>query len=237
METTCCGLECCLDVAYCGTNSICSEKPVCTETATKSATRWSTIVNSITVYEAEEDEEEEEEPEFECPETSVVNDQGATLLLGDDCGLTLYPATISSSSALATVQPRSPLTANSPPELTVRRRQEPPCISTVTSTTTTYATSITVTSTSKTVATKGPEDFSCVPMSVTNAAGAELALDEECSLEYQPAGSSSGAAQITSAGNDSGGLGSTTTGGAAPGHPNSYIRLLLGAICILSFMT
>lgn len=68
-------------------------------TATPLATVRNISRNTVTVY--KEEEEANGEPEFECPEMSVTNDQGATVQLGDDCGLTLYPPPGSSSAALA----------------------------------------------------------------------------------------------------------------------------------------
>ncbi|KAL9039808.1 MAG: hypothetical protein Q9214_004724 [Letrouitia sp. 1 TL-2023] len=184
---TCCGQECCSKYATCK-NGDC-EGNTCTITRTYSTTSFATHVNTVT--KVQEPEGEEEAPEFTCVPMTATDAAGDTLELGDDCGLTFEPAdagpTDSSSSTTAIptrkIKPRAP-------------QVDDTCLYTSTSVVT--YTKYTITTTTTTVTREEPsQSFSCLPMSVTNRAGDELSLDEECKLAFSP-GSNSAAAETTS---------------------------------------
>lgn len=173
-DLTCCGKECCSRYATCRADGYC-EGNKCTVTSTYSTTRYATQIKTVTKI--TEPEEEEEAPEFTCPPLTVTNQEGDTLELGDDCGLTLNPAT-EDLTATASETNSPTLKARAP-------QADDNCLYTTTDVVT-YS-KITVTTKTTTVTREEPTAaFSCPPLSVTNAAGDELSLDEECKLGFSP---------------------------------------------------
>ena len=212
LDLACCENECCTSDGHCGSDGYCQAN-TCTVTSTSTTTSYYTFTSTIT--ELAESEEAEQAPEFTCPPISATNSASETLQLGTDCTLTLYPpptdiSTTSSSTGAGapSVKPRA--TADGPN-----------CL--ITSTSIVGYTIQTVTTTIMTVTeTETPEGFSCPPMTVTNALGDELSLDQECQLEYSPGSltpsstsSASGAGAATSSG------GGTKTSGVGKASPAS----------------
>ena len=74
-----------------------------------------------------------------------------------------------------------------------------------------------------------PEDFSCVPLTVTNAVGDELTLDEECKMEFSP-GSSNSSLSSTPFATEGSSTGTGSGGGVTSGSARSvsYYGMLLG---------
>ncbi|KAK2766245.1 hypothetical protein FQN54_007762 [Arachnomyces sp. PD_36] len=166
-----------------GIQSLCytrNAQPTKTESCPSATTTTSTVteetkIASTTTRTVTQTPDEEELPEFSCPPMTVTNDLGDTLALGDDCALEFTPSTATANAAVNgnAAEPRA---APCPAQST----------STVT-TTTTKASSYRVTvTTTKVVAETPPAEFSCAPMSVTNSFGDELAMDEQCALEFSP---------------------------------------------------
>jgi hypothetical protein len=186
-----------------------------TVTTTIRRTTTSTIVVTTTKVE----EPEEELPEFSCIPMSVTNSVGAVLELGDDCGLEYDPpsdnggtATTSSggSTRTAEVEGRQAL---HPAEVMMLPRETVCTPYTTVSTTVTSTIPATTSTTTTTTVTIEPseEGFSCPAMSVTNAAGDELALNDKCELEFTPAQPTT----TSSAGGSQGGGGGGVPGAAS----------------------
>ncbi|KAI4264674.1 MAG: hypothetical protein L6R42_000234 [Xanthoria sp. 1 TBL-2021] len=173
---TCCGQECCSN--------------------TYSSTRLATHV--VTVTKIREPAGEEEAPEFQCMPMTATNAVGDTLELGDDCGLTFEPADpAGSANPTNPANPGAPGITNATsnptttPTLGLKRRAtqgDDTCIYTSTDIVTYTVNTITTTTTTVTREEPSPA-FSCLPMSVENVVGDELALDEQCKLEFTPADS------------------------------------------------
>jgi hypothetical protein len=199
-QDSCCEYECCGSVGYCGDDGFC-EANTCTATSTSRTTSYYTFTTTIT--KVAEAEEQESAPEFVCPPLTATNSASATLELGDDCSLTFYPpptdasSTSSSFSAAPSLKPR----ANAVDCLITSTSIVPYTVHTQTTSTTTV--------TETTI----PEDFSCVPMTVTNAVGDELTLDEECKMEFSP-GSSDSSPSSTSSATEGSSTGTSSGGGA-----------------------
>ncbi|KAI4286219.1 MAG: hypothetical protein L6R38_000062 [Xanthoria sp. 2 TBL-2021] len=169
---------------------------ICTITSTYSSTRLATHV--VTVTKIREPAGEEEAPEFQCMPMTATNAVGDTLELGDDCGLTFEPADpAGSANPTNPANPGAPGITNATsnptttPTLGLKRRAtqgDDTCI--YTSTDIVTYTVNTITTTTITVTREEPSPaFSCLPMSVENVVGDELALDEQCKLEFTPADS------------------------------------------------
>lgn len=176
---TCCGKECCKSIAYCAADGYCSQCPAATKTIT---TTSDSTYSSITTRTITEVSEPEEATGFSCPPMTVTNSEGATLELDTECALSYTPPETSESSARITAR-NAPITPV--PQLRPRQLSCTP-FETITSTLTSTR-SVTSRFTETTTVFTEQVDFSCVPMSVTNAFGDELSLDEKCQLEFSPA--------------------------------------------------
>jgi hypothetical protein len=218
-DMTCCEQGCCASDATCQDDGYCSAN-ICTETSTYRSTSWATHVT--TIIKIAPPEEEEEAPELVCPPLTVTNSANATLELGDDCALTIYPApTDGATAALLAKEARS---------LQPRAALDCPYTSTSIETYTVHTiTTITSTATREEVS----EKFSCLPMSVTNSVGDELSLNEECQLEFSPGDS---AATTTSAKSSTNG--SVPPSGNDEGKVSDGARLMASkAFVCLSFLS
>ncbi|KAH8667253.1 hypothetical protein BGZ61DRAFT_483938 [Ilyonectria robusta] len=163
--TTCCGSKCCKDIAYCGSNDICSACPDETKTVTSTQTTTDVVVKTNTITEVPKDEP----TGFSCVPITVTNTDEETLILGTDCGLTYEPPSTTSTDDGS---------------LRLRARQIN-CKAPATRTTTVIVTKGVTTRTTTTITTtKAASElgFSCPPMEATNDAGDVLALDEDCSM-------------------------------------------------------
>ena len=267
LDETCCGQYCCHAGSYCGTDHNCYSSytshytstsyststsryistsyststststsiGTCTVTSTSSRNSYITTTRTLTKV---EEENEDEGIEFSCPALTVSNSATASLVLGDDCGLTFFPsASPTTSSAAAAARYLQPRATNN-------------CGYTITSTITTDVPS-TITATSTTTVSTAPESFSCAPFTVTNVEGDELALDEECGLELSPAsitGSNTpnrtGAASVArTTGGSASAVGNAASGGSGPasadgggGMASLCVSSRLISVSLLSFI-
>ncbi|KAF2159176.1 hypothetical protein M409DRAFT_30315 [Zasmidium cellare ATCC 36951] len=209
----CCERQCCSPVGYCASDGYCSAKP-CSVTSTVNAVQTrSTVVTStrratVTVFDAEEEQAGEALPEFTCPATTFTEDgNSASLELGDNCKLTLHVNEAEESSTPALRRDATPTTTTAAPAL--NRRQDITCTATLRGTTTIASTSWTTSNVTVTEAPSALPEFSCLAIVVTNSAGDELALGDDCSLEFTPAEESAGAQGDSE--NDSGSADGTST--------------------------
>ncbi|QSS59676.1 hypothetical protein I7I51_09112 [Histoplasma capsulatum] len=123
---------------------------------------------------------------FSCTPMTVTNSLGDSLELGDNCALRYFHAKTATSSEAARA-------------LRIRQGDCPP----TRTTSTVYATEgaggfMTVTAT-VTGSNSAPPGFSCTPMTVTNAAGDELVMDDKCATQLATA-APKGASQPGTAG-------------------------------------
>jgi hypothetical protein len=148
-------------------------------------------------------EGEEAAPEFVCPPLTATNSVNDTLELGDDCALTFFPA---STAAAAT-------TTTAAKQARALEPRDTNCHYTSTHIVTYTVYSIS-TITSTITRQEATESFSCPPMSMTNAVGDELSLNEECQLEFSPGQSAVASTSTTnSEGTNGGQLGGATNVG------------------------
>ncbi|PGH05858.1 hypothetical protein AJ79_06700 [Helicocarpus griseus UAMH5409] len=112
---------------------------------------------------------------FSCAPMTVTNAVGDSLELNNDCGLKYFPAKTTTSYAQVAGM--------------VRARQDdcPPTRTTMTVYETDGTTDMATVTATITPA-SAPSGFSCPPMTVTNAMGDELTMDENCGLQYSPTG-------------------------------------------------
>ncbi|KAK7422466.1 hypothetical protein QQZ08_009454 [Neonectria magnoliae] len=189
-DTTCCENECCTDIAYCGSNGYCSRCPDETRTVTTTKSSTTVVVSTDTITEAPE-----ETTGFSCEPITVTNSEDATLVLGEDCGLTYEP----------------PETTTSSEDGSRLRARQASCKAPFTRTVTKTVTKpFTESSTTTTTITEAPSDlgFSCPPMEATNDVGDVLALDKDCSLSLslvEPSTTASEEPSVTQTGASSSG--------------------------------
>ncbi|KAK4496819.1 hypothetical protein PRZ48_012803 [Zasmidium cellare] len=163
---------------------------------------------TVTVFNAEEEQAGQAMPEFTCPATTFTEvGNSASLELGDNCKLTLQVNEAEESSTPVFRREVSATTTTAAP--TLERRQDIVCTATLRGTTTIASTSWTTTNITVAEAPTALPEFSCLAMVVTNSAGDELALGDDCSLEYTPAEASAD------------GAGDGDTGDSTTPEPNS----------------
>lgn len=109
---------------------------------------------------------------------SVTNSASETLELGDDCGLTFYPSPT-----------EDPATESASDTALAEKRflqpRDTDCVFTSTYVVTESILGVT-TRTSTVTEQEVTQSFECPPMSVTNEAGDELSLGDDCKLEFSP---------------------------------------------------
>ena len=192
------------------------------------------VTRTTTVTRVAEPDEQEEASEFECPPLTATNSVGDTLELGDDCGLTFNPVSSTAAAAAVAAKAAHVVTATAAVAMTgaplLRPRADDECVytSTYVSTSTVFSTSTRTSTVTESASDKG---FSCPTMAVTNRAGDELSLNEECELEFSP-GSATPSSTAASVQGGSGG----TSGAANLLVPSALIGVTLFAFigaCVL----
>ena len=219
---TCCEYECCTSAGTCGSDGFCSAN-VCYETSTYSSTSYSTSTATVTELTSPD---EDEAFGFECAPITATNSLGDTLELGDDCGLTFSPASVSAASTTALHAARE---AEAQPTLQPAPRAAADDCAYTDTTYSTYIVRTTTIYTTTVTKSELSESFSCPTMAVTNAVGDELSLDDNCSLSFSPGDGSLPSATGSSGGN-SGGL---VSGGDSTGpSPDAASELLVSTVLV-----
>jgi hypothetical protein len=203
-----------------------------TTTRTVTRTSYTTRISTTTLEVLDEQEAEDEASEFECVAMEVTNVDGAVLALGEDCLFTYEPAPPISDDAGGASTTAARFEGSASAVLRARQASCTPYMTYTATVTTTIVTTIQSTRTQTRTVDPTEEGFSCPEMAVTNAAGDELSLDEDCVLEFVPAPEETDSGS-TSDETDSGGGGGTTNETPEDGVASLLMRGGLPSMCLI----